>query len=177
MASDLHNAIPKLPPPAKNCTRIVCVGDVHDDWNAVDESALRALRPNLVLFVGDYGNENVEIVQRISDFAATDGAPAVAAVLGNRDGFYSMSALGRDNCPYDASVSDRVQQMLDLLQPYNPGYKSIIYQTPTPLSVVGGRPLTWGGPHWKHAKFYRKYFKVGDMDHSSELISDAARTW
>ena len=47
--------------------RIAIVGDVHDQWETDDEVALRHLDVDLVLFVGDFGNEAVELVGRLAD--------------------------------------------------------------------------------------------------------------
>ena len=60
--------------------RIAIVGDIHDEWTADDEIALRHLGVDLVLFVGDFGNEAVELVSRL---AAIDLPKA--AILGNHD--------------------------------------------------------------------------------------------
>lgn len=165
---------PRLPELPEGHTRVVCVGDMHDDWGATDEAAVGALRPDVVLFVGDYGNENVEVVRRIAEFAG--GVDFfVGAVLGNHDGFFSMSHTGRNYCPYDANKEDRVREQMELLEPFNPSYRSLeAKEGPLPLSVVGGRPLTWGGPYWKHAQFYREYFKVYGMSQSADIIKEAA---
>lgn len=148
---------------------------MHDAWSATDESALSALAPHIILFVGDYGNENVPIVQRIASYAKASPA-STFAVLGNHDGFYSMSQRGRDNCPYDARKFNRVREQLDLLVAINPSYKCMTSGggAPANFSVVGGRPLTWGGPHWKHAPFYRQYFEMTGMLQSGAKIAEAA---
>lgn len=167
-------ARPRLAAPAAGRTRLICVGDMHDAWGETDEAALRAMAPDAVLFVGDYGNENVGLVRRLATFA-DDVDFFVAAVLGNHDGFFSMSQRGRDNCPYNASEEDRVREQLELLRKYNPSYKSLdVHDAATKLSVVGGRPLTWGGPYWKHARFYRDYFNVYGMSQSAAKIEEAA---
>jgi uncharacterized protein (TIGR04168 family) len=157
----------------KGHTRIVLVGDVHDQWNEVDEAALVALSPDVVLFVGDYGNENVSVVRKIAKYAESTQA-SVAAVTGNHDGFYSMSNTGRENCPYDASKVDWVQEQLDLLSRFNPAYRSIPVNKSSFFSIVGGRPFSWGGPFWKYSKFYRQYFQVYGLSQSSSLIAEAA---
>ncbi|NEP43066.1 MAG: TIGR04168 family protein, partial [Okeania sp. SIO2H7] len=41
--------------------KIAIVGDVHDRWEPEDELALKHLGVDLVLFVGDFGNEAVEL--------------------------------------------------------------------------------------------------------------------
>ena len=43
---------------------IAVVGDVHDQWDATgDRRALEMIGADLVLFVGDFGNEAVDLVQ------------------------------------------------------------------------------------------------------------------
>lgn len=172
MAADASRS--RLPAPAAGHTRLICVGDMHDAWGTTDEAALTAMAPDAVLFVGDYGNENVRVVRRVAKFAESANF-MVAAVLGNHDGFFSMSQRGRDNCPYNASKEDRVREQLELLQECNPSYKSLnVNGAATQVSIVGGRPLTWGGPYWKHARFYREYFKIYGMSQSAAMIEEAA---
>ncbi|MDJ0703055.1 MAG: metallophosphoesterase, partial [Leptolyngbyaceae cyanobacterium MO_188.B28] len=60
--------------------KIAVVGDVHDQWEPEDALALKHLKVDLVLFVGDFGNEAVDIVREI---AALDIPKAV--ILGNHD--------------------------------------------------------------------------------------------
>lgn len=61
--------------------RIVVVGDVHDDWDHLqDAKALNSLKPDLVLFTGDFGNENLELVKGIGNLDLPK-----AAILGNHD--------------------------------------------------------------------------------------------
>ncbi len=76
--------------------KIAVVGDIHDLWELEDNAALKHLSVDLALFVGDYGNEAVEVVRRI---AAVDVPKA--AVMGNHDAYYSASKKGLQNCPYD----------------------------------------------------------------------------
>nr|KJB54907.1 hypothetical protein B456_009G054000 [Gossypium raimondii] len=66
---------------SSSLVRIAVVGDVHDDWDLEeDANALQFLKPDLVLFTGDFGNENLELVQ---DVAALNFPKAV--ILGNHD--------------------------------------------------------------------------------------------
>lgn len=61
-------------------TRILFVGDVHDQWSDADVKAVEMLAPDCTVFVGDIGNENVELVTKIAH------APFEKAVLlGNHD--------------------------------------------------------------------------------------------
>jgi len=51
---------------------LAIVGDLHGQWNQHDAAALRALSPDIALFVGDFGNEAVEVVASVA--TASDGA-------------------------------------------------------------------------------------------------------
>jgi hypothetical protein len=42
------------------------VGDVHEAWDERDEAALRSLEGDMVVFVGDFGNEAVQLVSQVS---------------------------------------------------------------------------------------------------------------
>ncbi|EYU23659.1 hypothetical protein MIMGU_mgv1a026189mg [Erythranthe guttata] len=96
-------AISSSPPPSGLLTsynvrmatsiRISIVGDVHDDWNLQEDTeALQLLKPDLVLFTGDFGNENVDLVRSISNL---DFPKAI--ILGNHDAWrtqkFSVSLL------------------------------------------------------------------------------------
>lgn len=45
---------------------VAVVGDCHGLWGPADAAALQALQADAVLFVGDIGNEDVELVQQIA---------------------------------------------------------------------------------------------------------------
>ena len=45
---------------------VAVVGDIHDQWSEADGHALKALAVDLVLFVGDIGNEAVGLVRQIA---------------------------------------------------------------------------------------------------------------
>lgn len=147
---------------------IAVVGDVHDLWDSQDEAALKQLGVDLVLLVGDFGNESVEVVRAI---AALDLPKAV--VLGNHDAWYSASHWGIRQCPYDRSKEDRVQQQLDLLGVTHVGYGKLDFAE-FELTVVGGRPFSWGGSDWKNAEFYQRRFGIHNFEESTAQIIDAA---
>jgi predicted MPP superfamily phosphohydrolase len=87
--------------------RLAIVGDVHDDWNAIqDAKALQFLEPDLVLFTGDFGEENVELVRDISNL---DFPKAV--ILGNHDAWWSTYNL---QLGPSEGERDGVQAQLDL---------------------------------------------------------------
>jgi len=146
---------------------LAVVGDIHDQWNEIDGQALKALAVDLALFVGDIGNEAVDLVRQI---AALDIPKTV--ILGNHDAWYSATDWGRKKCPYDRSVEDRVQQQLDALGDAHVGYGKLDLPA-LGLTVVGGRPFSWGGSTWKNAEFYRQYFGVQSFDESLTLMQQA----
>ncbi|XP_052884372.1 uncharacterized protein LOC108470653 isoform X4 [Gossypium arboreum] len=86
---------------SSSLVRIAVVGDVHDDWNLEeDANALQFLKPDLVLFTGDFGNENLELVQ---DVAALNFPKAV--ILGNHDSWSTQQ--------FSSKKKDRVQLQLE----------------------------------------------------------------
>ncbi|MFM2304324.1 MAG: hypothetical protein RLZZ135_1734, partial [Cyanobacteriota bacterium] len=144
--------------------KIAIVGDVHDQWEPADEVALQHLGVDLVLFVGDFGNETVELVGRI---AALDMPKA--AILGNHDAWYTASDWGRSKRPYDPLVEDRVQQQIDLLGANDVGYGNLDLPQFN-LSIVGSRPFSWGGSQWKYSDFYEDRYGIDSFAASTERI-------
>ncbi len=149
--------------------KIAIVGDVHDQWEPADEIALKQLGVDLVLFVGDFGNEAVELVARL---AALDLPKA--AILGNHDAWYTASDWGRSKRPYDPQVEDRVQQQIDLLGASCVGYGKLDLPQFN-LSVVGSRPFSWGGPQWKYSDFYEARYGIDSFAASTQRIVDNGR--
>lgn len=147
---------------------IAVVGDVHDLWEAEDAIALQKLAVDLVLFVGDFGNESVNVVRQI----AALNLPK-AAIMGNHDAWYTASDWGRKRCPYDRKTEDWVQQQLDLLGKTQVGYGKLDFPEFN-LSVVGSRPFSWGGEIWKNEQFYRKRYGVNNFHDSTARIIAAA---
>ncbi len=150
--------------------KIAVVGDIHDQWEADDSIALQHMGIDLVLFVGDFGNESVEVVRAI---AALDMPKAV--VMGNHDAWYTASEWGRKKSPYDHKQEDWVQQQLDLLGETHVGYGKLDFPALN-LTVVGSRPFSWGGEVWKNASFYQERFGVKSFEESTALIVAAAKS-
>lgn len=148
--------------------KIAVIGDIHDLWELEDNAALQHLDIDLAIFVGDYGNEAVEVVRRV----AAVNLPKVA-VMGNHDAYYSASNKGIQNCPYDRTREDWVQKQLDLLGEAHIGFSKREFPQ-FGLSVIGGRPFSWGGSKWRYGKFYRDRFDVRNFDESLDLILAAA---
>jgi uncharacterized protein (TIGR04168 family) len=150
----------------KRACKIAVVGDVHDRWDENDEIALRHLGIDLVLFVGDFGNESVGVVKAIAQVSLPK-----AIIFGNHDAWYSATDWGRKKCPYDRNIEDRLQQQLDLMAAFDVGYGKLDFPT-WGLSVVGARPFSWGGSAWKNEEFYRSRYGIGSFEESIDRIVD-----
>ncbi|KAL9362769.1 hypothetical protein Peur_045554 [Populus x canadensis] len=141
--------------------RIAVVGDVHDDWSLEEDSkALQLLQPDLVLFTGDFGNENVELVQSIADL----NLPKVV-ILGNHDSWKTQHFSGKRK--------DGVQRQLECLGEEHVAYKRLDFPT-LKLSVVGGRPFSCGGEQIFRRSLLSARYGVQDMDGSADRIYNAA---
>ena len=149
---------------------IAVVGDVHDLWDEADAEALRHLEVDLVLFVGDFGNESIKVVSKI---AAVELPKAV--IMGNHDAWYTASSFGRKHAPYDQTKEDRVQQQLDILGAAHVGFGKLDFPQFN-LSVVGSRPFSWGGSSWRNQKFYGDRFGVKSFAESTIRIVEAAKS-
>lgn len=152
--------------PSSSC-RIAVVGDVHDLWDEADEQALKHLGVDLVLLVGDFGNEAVEVVQSVAQLSLPK-----AVILGNHDAWFTATAWGRGLRGLDQQ--DRVQQQLDLLGETHVGYGKLDFPQ-FGLSVVGSRPFSWGGSNWKNSTFYRQRFGIDGFEASTTRIVTAAK--
>lgn len=148
--------------------RIAVIGDIHDLWEFKDNEALRHLNVDLALFLGDYGNEAIEVVRCI---AAVDVPKA--AVMGNHDAYYSASNKGIQKCPYDRSKEDWVQLQMDLLGDDHVGFNKKEFPQ-FGLTIVGARPFSWGGSKWRYRKFYRDRFDIRNFHESLDRILSAA---
>ena len=148
---------------------IAVVGDVHDQWSAADNAALQHLNVDLALFVGDFGNEAVEVVREIAAVSVPK-----AVIMGNHDAWYSASTWGQKKAPYDRTKEDRVQQQLDLLGEAHVGFGKLDFPQ-LGVSVVGSRPFSWGGDTWRNSQFYRDRYSVKNFTESTEKIVRSAQ--
>ena len=149
---------------------VAVVGDIHDQWSLSDEQALIALDVDLVLFVGDFGNESLDTVNQV----ATLPLPKAIA-FGNHDAWYTATPWGQKRCPYDRDSDNWFQQQWDLLSPFHVGYRSLDFHD-LALSVVGGRPFSWGGPKWFVSDFYEQWFGVTSLEDSRDRIIEALQS-
>ena len=147
---------------------IAVVGDVHDQWLPVDGELLGVLEVDAALFVGDFGNESLEVVRAIAGLKLPK-----AVVMGNHDAWYTATPWGQKKAPYDRATEDRVQLQLDAFGDDHVGY-GVKEFAALGISVVGGRPFSWGGPKWQNQGFYEQRFGVKDLEESTAQISQCA---
>ncbi|KAL2923913.1 Lysine--tRNA ligase cytoplasmic [Bienertia sinuspersici] len=154
---------PEFEPPLSTLSsfRVVVVGDIHEDWVLEhDSKALHFLNPDLVLFTGDFGNENVELVKGIAELNIPKGA-----ILGNHDSWSTSK--------FSSKVKDGVRAQLECLGEAHVGYGHLNFPS-LKLSVVGGRPFSCGGDNLFRKKLIKARYGVRDMEESAEQIYKAA---
>jgi len=149
--------------------QIAIVGDVHQQWNDDDAVALQSLGVDLVLFVGDFGNEDLAVVRQIAALPLPK-----AAIFGNHDAWYTATPWGRRKRPYDPAIDDRFGNQLKTLEACHVGYGCLDFP-PLGLSVIGARPFSWGGSDWRNKTFYRDRYNVTSFADSTAKILAAAR--
>eukprot|EP00466_Bigelowiella_natans_P015767 jgi/Bigna1/67712/fgenesh1_pg.4_\ len=134
------------------------IGDVHGMWDDGDKEVLRALKPDLVLFVGDFGNENQKIVQSIASFC--DFPKAV--ILGNHDAWRSI----RLKKPTDA-----LKNQIEMLRKTecDAGYNALKF-TDVGVGVVGCRALSFGGGKNKRSSTYRLLSPLYGIKNHAESV-------
>jgi uncharacterized protein (TIGR04168 family) len=148
---------PRSEQPTANVT---AVGDVHRWWRSADSVYLERSRPDLTLFVGDLGDEDTEMVQRIAELPIDK-----AVMLGNHDAWQSF---GRDAC------TDKLRDSLDVLGNDHLAYG--VRELPRAgLSIVGARPFSWGGQSLRSPELYDEIYGIRTMRQSAAAIVDAAR--
>jgi len=139
---------------------LTAVGDVHRWWRTADAVHLERTRPDLALFVGDLGDEDVEIARAVA------GLPVPKAVmLGNHDAWQSF---GR------RTSTAKLREILALLGDDHLAYA--VREVPAAgISVVGARPFSWGGPNLRSPELYDEIYGIRTMKQSAAAIVDAAR--
>ena len=138
----------------------MAIGDIHRCWREVDSVYLERTKPDLALFVGDLGDEDVEMVRRIADLAVNK-----AVILGNHDAWQSFAKK---------EVTEKLNDSLDALGSDHIAYA--VREVPEAgISVVGARPFSWGGQSLRSPELYHEIYGVRTMRQSAAAIVDAAR--
>ncbi len=142
--------------------KIIVVGDVHEDWEDRDERALKFLDPDVTLFVGDFGDGDLEITKQIKKVPCPK-----ATILGNHD-IWTVRPAG------DATKARTrlAKEQLKILKDSHVGYDSKHFGSSTQqqIVVVGGRPFSEGGPEIKYKAVCEAMYGVKDMTGSAERI-------
>ncbi|MEZ6038282.1 MAG: TIGR04168 family protein [Planctomycetota bacterium] len=146
--------------PQNSAAVLTIVGDVHRCWRSADGVYLERSQPDLALFVGDLGDEDVGMVRRIAELSVPK-----AVILGNHDAWQSF---GRKE------QTDNLRDCLDALGEDHIAYS--VREVPSAgLSVVGARPFSWGGQSLRSPELYDEIYGIHTMRQSAAAIVDAAR--
>ncbi|MCA8975912.1 MAG: TIGR04168 family protein [Planctomycetes bacterium] len=138
---------------------LTVVGDVHRWWRPADSAFLERTRPDLAMFVGDLGDEDVEMVARIARLQVDK-----AVILGNHDAWQSF---GRK------APTDKLRESLAVLGSDHLAYA--VREVPAAgVSVIGARPFSWGGQSLRSPEIYDELFGIHTMRQSAAAIVDAA---
>lgn len=153
--------------------RLALIGDIHGLWQeGIDDVALSWLGADLAVFVGDYGEEDVELVGAL----ARCSHPKLV-MLGNHDAWFNLTARGRQRARMRTLLGNTpngVQQQLQTLGTDHIGFSS--HALPhRRISVVGARPFSKGGPRWGDVKeFYSETYGVKTLSESADRIVGCA---
>jgi uncharacterized protein (TIGR04168 family) len=136
---------------------LIVIGDVHGLWDDVDARFLEA-RASTAIFVGDYGDEDVPLVERLAAVKTTK-----AFTFGNHDAWHAMRGHG-PRWAVERQLAATGNQFI--------GYRSLVVADGQ-LALVGARPFSWGGA-WFDGDFYHSLFGVRTMRESADRIVAAA---
>ena len=146
--------------PSESVATLTVVGDVHRWWRPADATFLERSRPDLALFVGDLGDEDVGIVRAIASLQVPK-----AVILGNHDAWQSF---GRK------TSTDKLRESLDVLGDDHVAYA--VREVPAAgISLIGARPFSWGGQSLRSPELYDEIYGIHTMRQSAAAIVDAAR--
>ncbi len=139
---------------------LLVVGDVHGHWRPEDAAFLESSTQDLTLFVGDLGDEDLEMVRLVSELSM----PKVV-MLGNHDAWQSFS---------NKKPTANLRASIELLGDDHLAYG--VRELPQAgISVIGARPFSWGGASLRSSEIYGEFYGVTDMRTSAARIVQAAR--
>ncbi|CAI5481600.1 unnamed protein product [Closterium sp. Yama58-4] len=152
--------------------RIVIIGDVHGMWHPWrDLASLKLLKPDIILFVGDFGEEQVQLVRQVAAvkerMAAVGAHAEVAVILGNHDAWFHMF---RKESAQLVDTVDKLTQQLEALGRLHVGYGRVDLPQ-WRLSIVGARPFSYGPSSWAKS-FYRARCGVRTINASTSKITE-----
>ncbi len=150
--------------------RVAVLGDAHGDFLAGECAVLeRVAKPDLFLGVGDFNNEELDIIRRVAA-ATKDLSGAAHLILGNHDAWRSSRT---------GTVSETLRAIRDAVSPdLDVAYRRVEVPSATGVfSVVGARPLSWGGGIKATTKkswaLLKELYGVSTPEESTGVITDA----
>ncbi|KAK9826782.1 hypothetical protein WJX81_008513 [Elliptochloris bilobata] len=176
--------------------RLALVGDVHGHWSSEDAEALAWLNADAVILVGDFGEEDLELIYKVAVLQVPK-----AVMLGNHDAWFSLTARSRTRwhrgtqrnavrLGYAGGVAaskgveedsqgstcyDGVRAQLRALGNAHVGFGSLRVRAASgqELSIVGARPFSKGGgdARWRDVQaFYATMYLVQSPEESARRI-------
>ncbi len=139
---------------------LLVIGDVHREWRAADAAYLENGPQDLALFVGDLGDEDVDMVRAVADIGARK-----AVMLGNHDAWRSFS---------EKRITPNLRESLQILGDQHLAY-DITEWYEGGVSLVGARPFSWGGPSLRSPEVYSELYEVRNHRESADRIVELAR--
>jgi len=143
-------------------TRLAVIGDVHGAWGPEDDAALAFLSPAAALFVGDFGEEDTALVDRLAAGGGGTGTtpaptPPRFFVLGNHDAWFCLTGRGRDRAvrkgkaassPAPGLLSPGVRAQLAALGPAHVGWGHALLRGPSasPAATAGAAAAAAAAP-------------------------------
>ncbi len=139
---------------------LLVIGDVHNAWRSEDSAFVENGTQDLALFVGDLGDEDVEIVETVNRINAPK-----AVILGNHDAWRSFS---------EKRVTDKLKASLEVLGDDHLAYSCREWYS-AGISIIGARPFSWGGKSLRSVEVYDRIYDVRSQRDSADRIVAAAR--
>ena len=190
MPTPARAPLPRLARATHRALRVAIVGDVHGAWSPSDAAALAFLAPDAALFVGDFGNEDVETVKSVAAVETASSIPT-AVTLGNHDAWYCLTSRGAVRRAAAGRRADRgapsgagraatpaVDAQLAALGESHVGWRwrALPPARPDapPLAVAGARPFSPGSPSFDAvAAFYGAEHGVTTFDGAASKTAAA----
>jgi len=139
---------------------VLVVGDIHRSWRSEDALYLERGDQDLALFVGDLGDEDLQMVRAVAEVPVPK-----AVIFGNHDAWRSFS---------EKRVTKALRTSLDLMGSDHLAY-GLREWPEAGFSIVGARPFSWGGADLRSAQVYKELYGVTSHKESAARIVDAAR--
>ncbi len=134
--------------------RIAVAGDLHGTWQQMDHELLREINPDGVLFVGDLGESDIDLIRSIKELQIP-----TAVILGNHDRGNDKNGI-------------LLKKQLELLGELHCGWRKRSWSRPN-LSVIGARPCSSGGGFYISPEVESVYGPIS-IEESVKRITTAA---